>query len=95
MDTIQDMAAKYDLKDELIKPQMIIKVLKNIPNRNHGLRWFCAQHLVFVYLQRWREDPDDDESENDYDEDEDDEDEDSLDKMLYVKRTDAKSLFRI
>lgn len=52
MDSIQDMALKYGLKDELITPELITKVLNNTSTRQDRLRSFCVWQMVFVYTKR-------------------------------------------
>ena len=53
MDTIQDMAKKYDLKDELIRPSLVVAVIQNTPKKTEGLRRFCIYQMAWVYLSRW------------------------------------------
>jgi hypothetical protein len=84
MDTIQDMAKKYDLKDELIKPSLLVTIIQNTPTRIEGLRRFCIFQLVWVYLSRWSNIEG-----GDYDDDKDD------DQHPQLMRRDANAVFRI
>jgi BTB/POZ domain len=91
MDTIQDMAKEFDLMDELIKPELVTKVMTNTPMKNEGLRHFCIYHMVFVFLRRWGDGGGDTESENEY------EDDDHDDDLTYpcVTRNDVKTVQHI
>jgi hypothetical protein len=53
MDSIQDMAKKYDLNDELITVDLVSKVLLNTRPKWEGFRLFLIYHMVFVYLNRY------------------------------------------
>jgi hypothetical protein len=97
MDAIQDMASKYDLKDELIKPELVKKVMKTTPTKHEGLRKFCVHQMVYVYLERYKDDPrDDEESENEYEPESETEDElASGEDFVLVKRKDLRTVFQI
>lgn len=58
MDTIQEMAVKYDLTDELIAMNLVKRAIE-IPQRNRGMRLFCIDMMIYVFLMRWRHDPGD------------------------------------
>jgi hypothetical protein len=52
------MALEYDLKDKLITPTLLEKVLTKTPAKMTVLRRFCLQHMVYVFLCRSEADPD-------------------------------------
>ena len=87
MDSIQDMATKYDLKDELITVDLVSKVLLNTRPKRVGLRDFLARHMVFVYHNRYlNENGEDSESS---------ENEDGDFSTTYVMRRDMKKVYEI
>lgn len=56
MDAIQDMARKYDLKEQLITKDLVSKVVASTaPTEHTGLRFFCIYLMVYVYILRARE----------------------------------------
>jgi hypothetical protein len=91
MDSIQDMAKKYDLKDEMITVDLVSKVLLNTRPKWVGLRYFLIHHMVFVYLNRYLDENEEDLlSENEYDS------ESSEDEVTtYVMRRDMKKVHEI
>jgi hypothetical protein len=92
MDTIQDMALKYDLKDQLITPELVTKVMKNTPTKWAGLRSFCICHMVNVYLKRHIDQiEEDDASESEFDSEFDEND----NWMAFVMSKDMKTVFEI
>ena len=93
MDTIQDIAVKYDLMDELIKPALVTAVIQHAPKKTVGLHKFCINQMVFVYLHRWNEvDGDDDQSDYEYESDNEVVDDLEFPRIL---RRDIKSIFQI
>jgi hypothetical protein len=95
MDTIQDMAKKYNLKDELIKPGLVVRVIQNTPTKREGLRRFCIDQMVWVYLSRWYDTQVGyDQSEHEYEKNNDDDNKDD-ENHPYLMRKDAKAVFRI
>ena len=96
MDTIQDMAKKYDLKDELIRPSLVVAVIQNTPKKTEGLRRFCIYQMAWVYLSRWiNEEGEDDQSEHEYENSNSNGDNNDEDQYPYLMRKDAKAVFRI
>ncbi|KAE9381260.1 hypothetical protein N431DRAFT_322954, partial [Stipitochalara longipes BDJ] len=82
MDTIQDMAVKYDLKDELIKPILVTKVIQNTLTKMEGLRSFCVHQMV------WKDGIDENNAgEDDYD--------NGKEEYPHLLRSDARKLFQI
>jgi hypothetical protein len=57
MDAIQDMALKYDLKEQLVTPKLIKKAMQQVSPINEGLKHFCIYSMIFVLLSKWHEDP--------------------------------------
>jgi hypothetical protein len=57
MDSIQDMALKYDLKEQWVTPKLIKKVMKQVSPINEGLKHFCIYSMVFVLISKWHQDP--------------------------------------
>jgi hypothetical protein len=57
MDSIQDMAWKYDLKDQLVTPKLIKRAMQQVSPVNEGLKHFCIYNMVFVLLSKWHQDP--------------------------------------
>jgi hypothetical protein len=95
MDSIQDMAKKYDLKDELITVDLVSKVLLNTRSKWVGLRYFLIHHMVFVYLHRYLDENEEDlPSENEYDS-ESYEDEDGDMAAICVMRRDMNKVYEI
>jgi hypothetical protein len=95
MDSIQDMAKKYDLKDELITVDLVSKVLLNTKSKWEGLRYFLIYHMVLVYLNRYLdENEEDSQSENEYDF-ESSEDGDGDITETYVMKRDMKKVYEI
>jgi hypothetical protein len=95
MDTIQDMAKKYNLKDELIKPSLVVTVIQNTRTKTAGLRRFCIYQLVWVYLSRWSNvEGGDDLSEYEY-ENYNNDDENDDDQHPQLMRRDARAAFEI
>jgi hypothetical protein len=98
MDSIQDMALKYDLKGELIVDELIKKAIALRSPTNVGLKSFTIYVLVWVYFLRWQDDPNDDDDAaladgNQSIESEDDEPRDPPYK--YVKKADKKALWEL
>jgi len=87
MDAIQDMALKYDLKDELITLSLLEKVLTKTSSKMTGLRHFCLYLMVYTYLCRTNADPNQPEDDSDYDEND--------DGKFYVEEDDLKTVWKI
>ncbi|KAH8770276.1 hypothetical protein BGZ57DRAFT_954618 [Hyaloscypha finlandica] len=95
MDSIQDMAKKYDLGDELITVDLVSKVLLNTRSKWEGLRRFLIRHMLFVYTSRYLDDNEEDlPSENEYDS-ESSEYEFGDVVTTYVMRRDVKKVYEI
>jgi hypothetical protein len=60
MDSIQDMAEKYDLNDELITVDLVSKVLLNTRSECEGLLLFLIYHMTCVDLNRYLDENEDD-----------------------------------
>jgi hypothetical protein len=95
MDSIQDMAKKYDLKDELITVDLVSKVLLNTRSKWEGLRNFLIFQMGFVYLNRYlNENEEGLQGENKYDS-ESSEGEDYDIATTYVMKRDMKKVYEI
>jgi hypothetical protein len=100
MDSIQDMAMKYGLKDQLITDDLVKKAMNLKSPTNVGLKSFTICALVSVFLQNWREDPctgDDtiDTDGNQEIEAKDDDDEPAGPPYQYVKKADKKAIWEL
>jgi hypothetical protein len=52
MDSIQKMATKFDLRDQLITGELLKKVLGETSEPIGGLKRFCLDVMIYVYLHR-------------------------------------------
>jgi hypothetical protein len=100
MDSIQDMAMRYDLKDQLITDDLVKKAMNMKSPTNVRLKSFTICALVSVFPQNWREDPctgDDtiDTDGNQEIEAKDDDDEPAGPPYQYVKKADKKAIWEL
>lgn len=87
IDSIQDMAFKYNLMEKLVAPALVAKGLESCP-KDKGLRLFCSRVLGHYYVQRAIDDPPDDpvEEGDDSEDEEEEEDEEEDVKRIYLKQ---------
>lgn len=90
MDTIQDMARRFNLVDEIIKPELVIKVVNNLPTKLEGLLHFTIYLMVWGYLQRYDKREGDNHSESEYNDIRVREDE-----FPHIMRSDVRTVFHI
>jgi hypothetical protein len=96
MDAIQDMAVKYDLRDQLITHKIIRNAMKQASPTNVGLKCFTIRALVFVYLLRRQKDPElGDDSLIDGNQDTQDNAADQGPPFLHTKKRDLKEIWEL
>src|SRR5450756_764113 len=90
MNTTKDMAMKFGLIHELIKPALVSKVIAKTRTKMEVLRDFCARQMMFVNLQRWKDKDGSDESENEYEPQD-----NNSEEFPHIMRSDAKTVFQV
>ncbi|KAE8448306.1 hypothetical protein EG329_009550 [Mollisiaceae sp. DMI_Dod_QoI] len=92
MDVIQDMASTLDLQLEIVRSDLLDKVIKHLPARVRGLKDFCARLMAYTYYLRGGEDPDTDDEDSG---NEDDNFDEEYSKAHMLKKIDLRHIWTI